>query len=513
MLTEWVNSGPIFPERFSALVVIEFASGGGHPLGYGWRIVAILAIGGYARAQSGGCDFEEGLERQQAGQLAEAAAAYQDCIATQPARIDVRSNLGAVYVRMGRFGDAIAQYREALRMAPPELAPKLRLNLALAYYKSSQLPAAAAELEPLHAAQPGDLNLVLLLADCHLRMGEFQKAIDVAAPLESAHQDDAALDYVLGMALIRSGRIAEGQVRVDRILRRGDSAEGHFLLGSALFGAGDYPGAVKELNRAAALNADLPSLQSYLGRALLFTGDADGAVAAFRKELAADPNDFDANFQLASILARRGRQQEARELLDRALQVRPDSAEARAALASGFRLQRAASDDPGIPAGAPAPPIGQLTFSALARPVALVFGSYTCPKLRTAAPDLQRAAVRYHGQIDFRLVYISEAHAGGGPGAPWQSTINSREGIDLPAARNLAEKQEHAALCLRKLQLPFALAVDGMDAAAERAYNAWPSRLYLVGRDGKVVYQTRLGELDFHADDLERAIHAMLGTK
>ena len=40
------------------------------------------------------------------------------------------------------------------------------------------------------------------------------------------------------MALIRNGRVTEGQFRVDRILRRGDSAEGHFLLGTALFMAG-----------------------------------------------------------------------------------------------------------------------------------------------------------------------------------------------------------------------------------------------------------------------------------
>jgi len=52
-----------------------------------------------------------------------------------------------------------------------------------------------------------------------------------------------------------------------------------------------------------------------------------------------------------------------------------------------------------------------------------------------------------------------------------------------------------------------------MDAAAERAYQAWPSRLYLVGRDGKVAFQTRLGELDFHADALERAIREMLARR
>jgi tetratricopeptide (TPR) repeat protein len=268
------------------------------------------------------------------------------------------------------------------------------------------------------------------------------------------------------------------------------------------------------LNRAAALNPEVPSLQSYLGQALLFTGDADGAVKAFRAELATNPNDYDANFQLASILARRGQTAESRTLLERAAQVRPGSVEARAALIGGFHFEQAAAGgsgiDPGIPVGADAPSIGTLRFAGMARPVALVFGSYTCPKLRSSAVELKRMAEQYHDRVDFRLVYISEAHANGGAESQWQSTINQKEGIDLPAPGNLSEKQEHAALCLRKLTLPFGVVVDGMDAAAEQAYQAWPSRLYLVGRNGKVAFQTRLGELDFHADDLERAIREVL---
>jgi tetratricopeptide (TPR) repeat protein len=478
-----------------------------------YLIFAVFAVGMRAQAPVGGCDFGAALRLHQAGDLPAAVAGYEACLAAEPGRVDVRSNLGAVLAKMGRYQDAIGQYLEALKTAPPDVAPRLRFNLALAYYKSFQIPAAVAELEPLHAAQPADLNLALLLADCRLRMGEFQKAVDVVAPLEAAHEEDLALNYVLGMALIRLGRVADGQIRVDRILRRGDSAEGHFLLGSALFGGGNYPAAVKELNQAAALNPEVPSLQSYLGQALLFTGDADSAVAAFRKELGANPNDYDANFQLASILARRGQVEESRRLLERAAQVRPGSAEARAALAGGFHFEKAAVDDPGVPVGAAAPAVGTLTFAGLARPVVLVFGSYTCPKLRSSAADLKRIAAQYHERVDFRLVYISEAHADGGPEAQWQSTINQKEGIDLPAARNLAEKQDHAALCLRRLTLPFGVVVDGMDAAAERAYQAWPSRLYLVGRDGKVAFQTRLGELDFHADDLERAIREMLARR
>jgi tetratricopeptide (TPR) repeat protein len=473
-------------------------------------MIAVLAASLRAQTPGGSCDFATPFRLQQAGDLTGAKAGYEACLAVDPGRVDARSNLGAVLVKMGRYQDAIGQYLEGLKTASPEVAPRLRFNLGLAYYKSFDISAAAVQFEALHAAQPEDLNLALLLADCRLRTGEFQKAVDVVAPLEAAHAEDLALNYVLGMALIRLGRVSDGQLRVDRILRRGDSAEGRFLLGSALFSARDYPAAVKELNHAAELNPDVPALQSYLGQALLFTGDADGAAQAFRKELAADPNDYEANYGLASILARRGQAEESRRLLERAVQVRPGSAQAHAALTGGFHFEQSASADPGIPVGAVAPPIGALTFAGLARPVVLVFGSYTCPKLRSSATDLKRVAAQYHESIDFRLVYISEAHANGGAESQWQSTINQKEGIDLPAPRTLGEKQDHATLCLRRLSLPFGMVVDGMDAAAEQAYRAWPSRLYLVGRDGKVAFQTRLGELDFHADDFERAIRQAL---
>jgi hypothetical protein len=112
--------------------------------------------------------------------------------------------------------------------------------------------------------------------------------------------------------------------------------------------------------------------------------------------------------------------------------------------------------------------------------------------------------------VDFRLVYIREAHAEGGAESQWQSTINIKEGISLPPARTLPEKQTHANLCLRKLELPFPALVDGMDGTAEAAWQAWPSRLYMVGRDGKVAFQTRLGELDFPPAELDTAIREIL---
>jgi tetratricopeptide (TPR) repeat protein len=457
-----------------------------------------------------GCALDRAVQFHQSGDFPAAIREYQACIAAEPNRAEARSNLGAILAKQGRYQEAIEQYQAALKVAAPEIVSRLRFNLALAYYKSFQIPEAVSELERLHNTQPGDLNIALLLADCRLRTGEFKQAIDLLIPLEASEPDQAALDYVLGMALIRDGRIAEGQVRVNRILGRGESAEGHFLLGSALFTAGDFPAAAKELSKAAALNPNVPSLHSYYGQALLFTGDPDGAIEAFRKELAANPNDFDANLQLASILSHRGRPEEARPLLERAVQVRPGSREARDALANGFGFDRPAQGDIGIAAGSSAPPVGTLNLTRPSKPVVLIFGSYTCPKLRSSAADLKRMSERYGDKVDFHLVYIREAHAQGGTEAQWQSTINERDGISLAPARNLIEKKEHADLCLRKLNLPFAAIVDGMAGAAETAYQAWPSRVYLIGRDGRVAFNSRLGELDFRPAALDAALQEVL---
>jgi hypothetical protein len=91
--------------------------------------------------------------------------------------------------------------------------------------------------------------------------------------------------------------------------------------------------------------------------------------------------------------------------------------------------------------------------------------------------------------------------------------INERDGISLAPARDLPEKREHADLCLRKLNLPFSAVVDSMDGAAESAYQAWPSRVYVIGADGRVAYNSRLGELDFHPADLDTTLREILAKR
>jgi hypothetical protein len=159
-----------------------------------------------------------------------------------------------------------------------------------------------------------------------------------------------------------------------------------------------------------------------------------------------------------------------------------------------------------------APPITGLSLGG-EHPTILVFGSYTCPKLRSSASDLKRISAAFRGKADFHLIYIREAHAPDQGQTQWQSTINDRDGIALGPARNLTEKREHADLCLRKLDLPWPAVVDGMEGAAESAYQAWPSRVYIVDREGRVAYSSRLGELDFRPAEFEAALRAVSGER
>src|SRR3954469_13795197 len=77
--------------------------------------------------------FERATQMHQSGDLEGAVRAYLAILATHPARVDVRSNLGAAYSALGRYEDAIDQYRRALAIDVANYP--IRFNLALAYYK------------------------------------------------------------------------------------------------------------------------------------------------------------------------------------------------------------------------------------------------------------------------------------------------------------------------------------------------------------------------------------------
>jgi tetratricopeptide (TPR) repeat protein len=298
------------------------------------RLLLFVVAIGSALAQSADSDqaLERALALHQAGDIDGAIRAYREYLKVHPGAFEIRSNLGAALARVGRYQEAITEYRQALDKNPANNG--IRLNLALAYYKSGQLKPAADELILVRAADGANRQVLLLLADCYLRLGQDQKVIDLLTPAQARGEDDLAVDYLLGSALIRDKRPELGQILIDKILRNGDSAEARLLLGTAKMLSRDYPAALKDLEKAIELNPRLPDVFSYYGAALLGAADPDGAAAAFKKELASNPNDFNSNLQLGILAKQDEKYEDALKYFHRAIEVRPGDLAARYQIAT-----------------------------------------------------------------------------------------------------------------------------------------------------------------------------------
>ena len=74
----------------------------------------------------------------------------------------------------------------------------------------------------------------------------------------------------------------------------------------------------------------------------------------------------------------------------------------------------------------------------------------------------------------------------------------------------IEERRKVASQCEEGLKYGIRTYVDEMDDGTNKAYAAWPTRLYLVGTDGSVAYAGGLGPFGFKPAELGAAIDAYL---
>jgi len=105
------------------------------------------------------------------------------------------------------------------------------------------------------------------------------------------------------------------------------------------------------------------------------------------------------------------------------------------------------------------------------------------------------------------VVYIREAHA-----LDSRSPLGGGEHPIVEDPVTLDERNEVAKACMTKMALePMPALVDNMDDAVSESYAAYPDRIYLVGRDGRIALHGGPGPSGFLPDELEEAILKELG--
>ena len=112
---------------------------------------------------------------------------------------------------------------------------------------------------------------------------------------------------------------------------------------------------------------------------------------------------------------------------------------------------------------------------------------------------------RFKDRVAFFLVYIQEAHSSDA----WQMAINEKENVVFRDPQQYDERTEVAGICSTNLGIEFPALVDTIDNATERAYTAWPDRLYVIDSDGRVALKSAPGPFGFNARQVSDSLSRM----
>ena len=131
---------------------------------------------------------------------------------------------------------------------------------------------------------------------------------------------------------------------------------------------------------------------------------------------------------------------------------------------------------------------------------------------------LEELHQKYRDRVEFMVVYVKEAH----PTDKWwlgrsrtQRLLHQLSGnparLDVADPVTLEQRRKVAASCQAKLfEGVVPLYVDAMDDAVSARYAGKSTRIYLIGKDGRVLYNPGLGPFGFSPDGLEKAIASYL---
>jgi len=235
-----------------------------------------------------------------AGRPDEAIARYREALRLKPDYFEARNNLGEALAGAGRWTEAIDQYREALRLDPGYAM--IHVNLGDALLHLGRLDEAIASYEEGVRVEPDSPNAYFQLGAALVRAGRAPEAIAVFENLLQLSPDAPDARTELGYLLARSGRLPEAIAQFQEVARlRPDAVAAHDNLGSALAQVGRTEEAAGEFAAASRLQPDNPELHNDLGCALAQLGRTAEARSQFEAALRLAPNDAEARANLARL--------------------------------------------------------------------------------------------------------------------------------------------------------------------------------------------------------------------
>jgi type I thyroxine 5'-deiodinase len=121
-------------------------------------------------------------------------------------------------------------------------------------------------------------------------------------------------------------------------------------------------------------------------------------------------------------------------------------------------------------------------------------------------PALNTLYRDYKDRAAFYVVYIQEAH----PIDAWQLDDNLKDDVLVKSTATKDERYNVAGLCVKNLGIELPAVIDEPDERVERAYTAWPDRLYVIDRDGRIAHKSAAGPFGFKPAGVQTTLERLL---
>jgi tetratricopeptide (TPR) repeat protein len=196
---------------------------------------------------------------------------------------------GIGLAHQGRCLEAVACFRQALRLCPAHARAHHNLGVALAEMK--RYTEAAASLREALRCQPHYAEAHYNLGNTLGELGRDEEAVASYRAAVRCRPDYVEALNNLGLILTRLGRAGEAAIFLRQAVRlKPDFAEGHNNLGLALAERGDFAAAEGCYEQALRLRPRYAEAHTNLGSAFKEQGRLEEAVACYELALALEPD-------------------------------------------------------------------------------------------------------------------------------------------------------------------------------------------------------------------------------
>lgn len=264
--------------------------------------------------------FQLAVSHYNSGQYQAAAKELESLVRSAPPNFEVEELLGLVYSAEARDQEASLHFEKAVGLKPDSGPAQANLAVGLARLGKNDLAEAA--FQKAVKAEPGDFNVNHDFGEFYARNGKLKSAIPYLENAQRADPSSYGNSFDLAMAYVEADMLTEARRQILGLLKTGDTAELHNLMGEVEEKSGNYMAAANQYQRAAHLDPSESNIFDWGGELLLHQ-TLNPAIEVFSEGVKRYPNSARLAVGLGLALYWRAKYDDAVKALVRAADLDP----------------------------------------------------------------------------------------------------------------------------------------------------------------------------------------------